>query len=347
MRGKLSKGLTIFGLFTAVGLLLFGYRFLDYAARANRINFEVPLVEELTGAWAAALLYPLLVRFARRFPLTRGTILAAFPLHLGAMAAYSVLHTLMMWGSRTVLFPVLGLGPYDYGIMSMRFPMEFFNDVICYWVFVTILQLFDRQVRAAQLEGKLAETRLQNLRLQLQPHFLFNALNTISAVMYEDPGKADAMISRLSDLLRNTLQESNAQEVRLDHEIQTLELYLDIMRRRFEEKLSVNVQVAPDVQEALVPQLLLQPLVENSIRHGIDPVTNAVSVTVTAARDGDEIRLQVRDSGRGIAAGYRKGTGLSNTAERLRQLYGPRHKLELENCEGGGLLVTVAVPFHT
>ncbi|SPE25299.1 conserved hypothetical protein [Candidatus Sulfopaludibacter sp. SbA3] len=119
------------------------------------------------------------------------------------------------------------------------------------------------------------------------------------------------------------------------------------MRRRFEEKLNVSVQVSPDVQQALVPQLLLQPLVENSIRHGVDPRTNGVSVTVTAERDGTDIRLQVRDSGRGIGAGFQRGTGLSNTAERLRQLYGSRHKLKLENCEGGGLLVTVAVPFHT
>ncbi len=344
MRGRLFKGLTIFGLFTAIGLLLFAYKYLDYRARANPAPFLAPLAEELTGVWTAALLYPLLVRFARRFSIARGR---HFPLHLLAMTAYSVVHTLMMWGSRTVLFPILRLGPYDYGIMAMRFPMEFSNDVICYWIMVTILYLFDRQVRAAQLEGKLAEARLQNLRLQLQPHFLFNALNTISSVMYEDPRKADAMISRLSDLLRNTLQESTAQEVRLDREIQTLDLYLEIMRRRFEEKLRVDVKVSPDVEQALVPQLLLQPLVENSIRHGIDPLTNAVSVSVTAERDGDAIRLQVRDSGRGIAAGYKKGTGLSNTAERLRQLYGAHHKLELENCEGGGLLVTVAVPFHT
>lgn len=348
MRGKLSSGLTIFGLFTAVGLLLFAYHYLDYVARANRIDFRMPLVEELTGAWTAALIFPLITRFTRRYPVGQGRFLASLPWHLGMMTAYSAAHTSMMWGSRTVLFPLLGLGTYDYGIMKMRFPMEFSNDVILYWVIVTILHLFDRQVRAAQLEGKLAEARLQNLRLQLQPHFLFNALNMISAVTYEDPRKADAMISRLSDLLRHTLQETSAQEVRLDREIQTLELYLDIMRKRFEEKLQVDVRVAPDVQQALVPQLLLQPLVENSIRHGIDPVTHGVSVTVTAERDGDAIRLQVRDSGRGIAAGeVKKGTGLSNTAERLRQLYGARHKLELENCEGGGLLVTVAVPFHT
>ncbi len=346
MRGKLSNALIIFGLFTAIGLLMFAYRYLDFAARGNQINILVPLLEEMTGAWTAALLYPLLARFARSHPIGEH-FLKFFPLHLAVMAGYSVTHTLMMWGSRSALFPFFGLGRYDYGIMTMRFPMEFFFDVICYWVTITILYLFDRRVRAAQLEGKLAEARLQNLRLQLQPHFLFNALNTISSVMYEDPRKADAMISSLSDLLRNTLQESSAQEVRLDREIQTLELYLEIMRRRFEEKLRVDVRVSPDVEQALVPQLLLQPLVENSIRHGIDPLTNGVSVTVTAERDGDAIRLQVRDSGRGISQGYKRGTGLSNTAERLRQLYGSRHKLELENCADGGLLVTVAVPFHT
>jgi LytS/YehU family sensor histidine kinase len=202
-------------------------------------------------------------------------------------------------------------------------------------------------VRAWQLEGKLAAARLQNLRLQLQPHFLFNALNTISSVMYEDARKADAMISRLSDLLRSTLADTGVQEVSLDHEVQTLELYLDIMRRRFEDKLTVDVQVATEAAKALVPQLLLQPLVENSIRHGLNPHTNTVDVTVTARRDGDVIRLRVRDHGRGINGNFKPGTGLSNTAERLRQLYGSRQKLEWQNCEDGGLLVTVAVPYHT
>jgi LytS/YehU family sensor histidine kinase len=240
------------------------------------------------------------------------------------------------------------MGAYDYGIMPMRFPMEFFHDTIAYCVIVAILHLFDHRVRASQLEARLAAARLENLRLQLQPHFLFNALNTISSVMYEDPRKADAMISSLSDLLRSTLSESHAQEAPLDSELRTLELYLDIMRRRFEDKLSVEVRFAPDVGKALVPQLLLQPLVENSLRHGINPDTNLVSVTVTAERDGDALRLQVRDTGRGIPqGGIRRGTGLGNTAERLKQLYGTRHRLDFENCEGGGLLVTVAVPFHT
>ena len=335
--------MTVFAFFNAIGLLLFAYRYLDYAARNHPIPFLVPLIEQLTGAWMAAIPFPLIVRFARRYSDLRRT----WPLHLLVMTAFSVVHTSLMWLSRSLLFPVFGLGPYDYGIMSFRFPMEFFNDVIVYWLIVSILYLFDHRVRSAQLEGKLANARLQNLRLQLQPHFLFNALNTISSVMYEDPRKADTMISSLSDLLRNTLQDSGAQEVPLESEIRTLELYLDIMRKRFEDRLSVDIRIDPEVQRALVPQLLLQPLVENSIRHGIDPHSNAVNITVTAERQGDATRLQVRDSGRGLNGGpFKKGTGLSNTSERLRELYGARHRLDFQNCDDGGLLVTVAVPFH-
>jgi two-component system LytT family sensor kinase len=336
--------LTAFAFFNAVGLLLFAYRYLDYAARNHPIPILVPLIEQLTGAWMAAIPFPLIVHFARRCSNLRRT----WPLHLLVMTAFSVVHTSLMWLSRSLLFPVFGLGPYDYGIMSYRFPMEFFNDVIVYWLIVSILYLFDHRVRSAQLEGKLATARLQNLRLQLQPHFLFNALNTISSVMYDDPRKADTMISRLSDLLRNTLQESHGQEVPLENEIRTLELYLDIMRKRFEDKLSVDIRIAPEVQRALVPQLLLQPLVENSIRHGLNPHSNAVNISVTAVREGDATRLQVRDSGRGLNGGpLKRGTGLSNTAERLKELYGARHQLNFQNCDDGGLLVTVALPFHT
>jgi LytS/YehU family sensor histidine kinase len=232
--------------------------------------------------------------------------------------------------------------------MTARYPMEFFHDVIAYTVMVSILYLFDGHVRAAQLEGKLAQARLENLRLQLQPHFLFNALNTISAAVYDDPRKADAMISRLSNLLRSTIGDTEAQVVPLDREIETLELYLDIMRLRFEDKLSVDVLVAPEVRKALFPHLLLQPLVENSIRHGADPASHAVRLTVTADREGENTRVCIRDRGRGLPDGkVRRGTGISNTAERLQQLYGGGHALRFENCADGGLAVTVAIPYRT
>jgi two-component system LytT family sensor kinase len=346
---RLQSGLTIFGYFTVVGLMFFGYRYLEYVANREAVSPLEPFINEVaTGAWMAALLFPVLARFARRFPFDRRNWMVRLPLHAGALLAYSAVHTSLMWGTRNVLYPLFGLRQYDYGIMIARYPMEFFNDVIAYTLMVSILYLFDRHLRAAQLEGKLAQARLENLRLQLQPHFLFNALNTISSVVYEDPRKADAMIARLSTLLRSTIHDAEEQVVPLDREIETLELYLDIMRQRFEDKLSVDVRIAPEVQKALVPHLLLQPLVENSIRHGTDPHSNAVAVTVTAERDGLNTRVRIRDCGLGMPGGkFRRGTGISNTAARLEQLYGAGHTLKFENCEDGGLAVTVAVPYRT
>jgi two-component system, LytTR family, sensor kinase len=335
------------GFFTAVGLSLTLYQYLDFVANRHSISFWEPFIWEMTGAWFAAPLFLFVVPFARRYPFRRGHIAPRLTLHFAVLLAYSAVHTSLLWVSRIYIYPAVGLGRYDYGVMRVRYLMEFFHDCIGYVVVVSIVYLFDARLRGAQLEGKLAAARLENLRLQLQPHFLFNALNTISSVMYDDPRKADVMIARLGDLLRSSISDSDAQEVPLEREIETLELYLDVMRQRFEDKLRVDFQVAADVRHALVPHLLLQPLVENSIKHGVDPLSHAVSVTITAARLGEATHIAVRDSGQGLPTGkLRKGTGLSNTAERLQRLYGAQHKLALENGEGGGLLVTVDVPYR-
>jgi len=350
MRPRLRSGLTIFGYFTAVGLLLFGYRYLEYVANREAVSPIEPFINEvLTGAWMAALLFPFVARFARRFPIGRANWIARLPLHACALIAYSLVHTSLLWGCRNILYPLFGLKPYDYGIMTARYPMEFFHDTIAYTLMVSIIYLFDRQVRAAQLEARLAQARLENLRLQLQPHFLFNALNTISSVVYEDPRRADAMIARLSALLRATITDSDTQLVPLDREIETLELYLDVMRQRFEDKLSVDLRIAPEIRKALVPHLLLQPLVENSIRHGADPRSNEITVTVDAEREGPRTRVRVRDCGRGLPEDgeFRRGTGFSNISQRLQQLYGAEHSLQFDNCADGGLAVTVEVPYRT
>jgi two-component sensor histidine kinase len=346
---RLQSGLTIFAYFTAAGLLFFGYRYLETVASRESVPALAPFLNEVvTGAWMAALLFPLVLRFARRFPIQRANWTTRLPLHAAALVAYSLVHTSLIWGLRTALYPLFGLGSYDYGIMVARYPMEFSHDVISYAVMVSLIYLFERHVRTAQLEAKLARARLENLRLQLQPHFLFNALNAISSVVYEDPRKADAMIARLSSLLRSTVKDAEVQEVPLEREIATLELYLDVMRQRFEDKLSVDMRIDPEVQKALVPHLLLQPLVENSIRHGSDPRSNAVSVTVMAERDGPQTRVRIRDRGRGMPNGkLLRGTGISNTMARLEQLYGGGHSIEFENCADGGLTVTVAVPYRT
>ena len=349
MNRRAASALTVFAYFTAIGLLFFGYHYFEILASRGAASPLEPLINELfTGAWMAALLFPSVAWVARRYPVRRETWTSWLPVHAGALIVYSAAHTSLLWLSRSLLYPLFGLHRYDYGIMVARYPMEFFHDVIVYGVIVSVLYLFDRHVRAVQLEAKLAQARLENLKLQLQPHFLFNALNSISSLVYESRRRADTMIASLSELLRETIDDSDAPLVPLEREIATLERYLAVMRQRFEDKLTVDVRVDEDVRAALVPHLLLQPLVENSIRHGADPQSHTVSVTLVARRDGGRTSVGIRDRGRGLPVGQlRRGTGLTNTAERLAQLYGPEHALAFQNCADGGLLVTVAVPFRT
>ena len=357
-RRKWRIRLLVFAYFTATGLLLFGYRALDDVARAHSRRVLTIFIEEMTGAYAALLLLPPLVRFARRYRIQKSNWLWRVPAHLAAMAVFSFLHTSLMALSRQILFPLVGLGSYDYGIMRFRYLMEFSNDVIVYCLFVSFVYLFDhyrqsrdREVQTAQLATQLAQAQLQALRLQLQPHFLFNAMNTISSLVYDNPRAADEMIARLSDLLRLTMRDAGAQEVTLEQELKLLDLYLDIMRARFEERLTVQIDCEAGLRRALVPQLVLQPLVENCIRHAADPETGAVQITVRARRDGAALLLEVSDSGPGVreqlALTKGSGIGLTNTAERLRQLYGGPHGLTFANGEGKGLTVTLKLPFHS
>jgi two-component system, LytTR family, sensor kinase len=341
---------------TVLALLMFLYRYLDDLAMGHPVPVLVPLLTETTGVYGAALLLPLLVRFVRGRPLTRATWLRHLPAYAAAAALFGVVHTTWMWGSREVLFRLAGLGDYDYGAPGVRYAMEFPVQLIVFVSTVTFVHLLDRyraarrqELRMARLEARLAHARLQNLQAQLNPHFLFNTLNAISSVMYEDVVQADRMISGLSDLLRHALQSSTRQEVTLAEELEVLDLYLDAMRARFGERLRVRVEVAEEVRAALVPTLLLQPLVENAIRHGAPPPPAPAEIRVRGRREGGALVLEVADNGPGlggVAPAPGAGVGLANTAERLRGLYGDEQSLALEDGEGGGLRVTVRIPFH-
>ena len=231
-----------------------------------------------------------------------------------------------------------------------------FTGVLYYWTIVLAwwAVLFQRMYRAqrvaaAELEASLAAARLDALRAQLQPHFLFNTLNAISVLTAEDAPKAKRMLLRLADLLRITLAEGNRQEVHLSEELDLLERYLDIQRARFEERLSILVDVEPAIRDALVPVLLLQPLVENAIRHGLDTNLGVGTVSITARRENDRIRLEVRDNGRGLrpsSAGRRDGVGLANTRARLAHLYGERQTLDLVRPAEGGTAVLISLPLR-
>jgi signal transduction histidine kinase len=209
---------------------------------------------------------------------------------------------------------------------------------------------YSRELRErARMETQLAQAQLRSLKLQLQPHFLFNTLNTITALITVDPRRAEQVISELSELLRLSLHNSADQEVPLERELEMLQPYLTIQQIRFEDRLTVDVHVAPEARDALVPNFILQPLVENAIRHGLAPRAAAGRVEVSARRDDGSLRLVVRDDGVGVhAAGgpAREGVGLGNTRERLRRLYGARHRLEIRSAPGAGFTVDIAIPFH-
>ena len=341
---------------TVLGLLNFLYRYLDDLARAHHGTLAARLIEEFTGAYACGLLFPLVLRFARRFPLTGSRWQRYLPLHLVFMVCLGFAATSLMAISRSLIFPLAGLGPYDYGIMHIRFFMEMPKQALGYGIAVLLIGLFDhytrtraQEVRTAQLESRLAQAQLQNLRLQLQPHFLFNALNTISSVMYEDPRSADQMIAGLSELLRLTLRGLPSQETTVEEELRVLALYTDLLKARFEERICIQVFMAPETLGALVPPLVLQPLVENAVRHGFEPSGNG-AIEVRGTRRNGALRLEVQDHGPGLSGppseALARGIGLSNTAARLSRLYGVHHRLELLNAEDGGLQVTIELPFR-
>ena len=339
---------------TLIALLNFGVRMTDDLAAGKRVPWLPILVQELS---AACLILPLLVPvliWIRRFPLQRSNWLRRLPLHLAASVVFGVLHTLGMWSSRLALYGLFGWGRYEYGRMPYRFVMEYQKQVIAYALIYAVVAVFasvrrrrEEALRTAELEHRLTEARLEALRHQLNPHFLFNTLNTVSAFVHDDPGRAETMIARLSDLLRSSLETGSDQEVTLARELGTLGIYLDIVRARF-DSLEVAIDVPESVRGFLVPTLLLQPLVENAVAHNDQPGRLRVSVRARAERD--TLRLEVADDGRGIGAGAAGlpavGVGLSNTQERLRRLYGDRYRFELADRPGGGLAVRIALPLR-
>jgi two-component system LytT family sensor kinase len=208
----------------------------------------------------------------------------------------------------------------------------------------------DRELQSAKLQMQLANSRLQTLKSHLQPHFLFNTMHSISALMFTDVRAADRMMARLSDLLRLSLENADVQTTRLSRELEFVAGYLEIEKIRFEERLTVVLDIAPETLDAQVPSLLLQPLVENAIRHGISRLSSGGNVWITAGQDGRNLYLRVRDNGPGLAtpADTPSGAGLGvrTTLERLQTLYGDNQTFQMHPVPTGGVEVCVKIPFR-
>jgi signal transduction histidine kinase len=354
MRLTRNAALLITLTYLCVGLFFFSYRYLEEGAYLKWPDWRPDFINEMTGALAGYILFWPLYAFTNRYPLIRGQLGRNVLLHLAALPVWSFLQTTLMAVMRPPLYRWILDSEFDYGYMPVRYLMEFSIAAFHFWAQVGAIAAFRfqhelrvREVRAAQLEKELTQAHLDALRLQLRPHFLFNALNAVSSVMYEDPRRADRMIASLSEFLRAVLRQESTHTVPLAEEMRLLEQYLAIMQVRFAERLQVRIDVPEALHDAPVPPLLLQPLVENCVQHGVDPLSGVLSIEVRAEARQDMLRFEVRDHGPGLSENARRnGLGLSNTQRRLARMYGDRQRMSLAGADGGGALAIVELPFE-
>jgi len=336
---------------TAIAVLYSLERYLYSRWVGEPVSLRSLLPAELIFTYSWALLAPVVMRLAQRFPLRGREVNRNLAVHMMAMVAFVLVHASLFSIVTVLLAPGIALRsvPSVLGRSLLSWTVV---DAIVYCALVTVNHAViyyrvskDRALRASQLEASLAQAQLQMLRMQLQPHFLFNTLHSISALMHKDVRRADSMVAALSDLLRMSLQNIGAQEVPLQSELDFLQRYVEIMRLRFGERLRVSIDIDPQALDARVPNLFFQPLVENSFRHGFGDLGQG-SITITILRDGDMLRCDVVDDGRGLRTGHKDGVGLATTRQRLAHLYGDNFVFSMRGAPNEGVHVTVVIPFN-
>ena len=355
--------LTILGAWTLFGFFFSTQLYLNALYHGHWLPFSFVLIPWLICGYLWASLTPVALWLARRFPLERELIVRRVALHLLfavlisvlQLVAYNFVFQTLVRRSSNSFFP---LGPFQDVLFG-----QFHFNLLLYCVLVGLYQTFDYyrrfrereqratqlELEAAQLETQLTRAQLDALKMQLHPHFLFNTLNTISVLMEEDVGAANEMLLRLSDLLRAALKNNEAHEVTLAEELQFLEKYLQIEQARFHDRLKIRIDPAPETLAAYLPNLILQPLVENAIRHAVAPSTKETTVEIRSRQQNGHLQLSVSDNGEGMIdqAIPTNGIGLRNTRARLEKLYGPDQDFRLETNAGGGVHISIIIPFRT
>ncbi len=343
--------LVLFAVATIVALLYSVEQYFYSRLLGTPIRLTALVPAELTFTYSWALLTPVVMFTAKRFPVWGDNRARNWAVQLGAMVAFVFAHVALFSLATAVIDPHTAIAamPRLFGQYLLSWTVldsiVFCSLVAVHHAFVYYRVSKDRSLRTSQLEARLAQSQLHMLRMQLQPHFLFNTLHSISALMHKDVRRADSMIASLSDLLRLSLQNIGAQEVALQAELDFLERYVEIMSLRFGDRLHVSIDVDPQTRDARVPNLFLQPLVENSFRHGFGDLGQG-NIAITVRRDGDMLRCDVVDDGRGLRPGHREGVGLSSTRQRLAHLYGSQQTFSLRGAPGEGVRVSMAIPFH-
>jgi len=342
---------------TALGFLFAGQIYFSAAALDRKISWWQAFYWSFGDWYEWALMSPLVFWVCRRFPFERPQWRQSLPMHLLTGLVLSGVHAAMC-AALAVLQGWYTAKPMAFGhalqsLLANRthYNLAVYGLIVCAWHAWDYYRKFcERDAQASELAGRLAQAQLQALRMQLNPHFLFNTLNAISSLMLTDVISANRMISRLGELLRLTLEKSDQQEISLQQELEFLRRYLEIEQIRFGERLQLKMEVDPSTLGAAVPNLILQPLVENAVRHAIEPQEAGGQIHLRSARDNGRLVLQVSDNGPGLTeqapAENREGIGLNNTRERLRKLYDGNQQFELTANAMGGLTASLSIPFH-
>ena len=343
-----------FVLWTLLAFLTAAGAHLYLSSTPTPISWSQLLAWNLTVSFVWSLLTPLVYELSRRYSLDRAGWKLSFPIHIvasiilafiGAVAMVA-LNPLVTWTKEPSV-------PFFAHVLSRTL-----MDIPRYWYVLLITQAIafygkyqERQLLSSQLEAQLANAQLEVLKIQLEPHFLFNTLNSIAALARHDGEAAEHMTLQLADLLRLSLDGVGVHEVPLHQELTFLQKYIDIQQVRFHDRLRVETEIDPCTLATLVPNLILQPIVENAIRHGIGPRRGPGLIRISAWRDRDDVWMEIRDNGTGLTRGRGvlppEGVGLRNTRSRLQQLYNDDHAMVLEDAPGGGCTVKIRVPYRT
>jgi len=331
--------------FTAAAVVFTGQVRADYWYAGRQLRWLFAFGISLVDWELWTLVAPAVLVLATRFPVTRARLAVALAVHLPAGFVLAVVKII---GEGALTRALLAPGRIVFGVNKLYMAM------IIYWVLVGAVQFAEqrrlsqaRELRASQLEAELARAQVDALKMQLHPHFLFNTLNAISGLMREDVEAADVMLAQLSELLRRTLDTEGRHEVPLTEEIQWLRAYLAIQQTRFGSRLEVRIDIPLGCSAALVPTLILQPIVENAVRHGFSTRTGRGTIGIDARHTGERLRIDVTDDGPGTPEPVHEGYGLRNTRSRLRAFYADAASLVVaRRVDGAGTISRIEIPYH-
>lgn len=317
-----------------------------FAARSGgKMTWLDSLVWEIPRWLLWAFFAPFVKRLARKYPVHKENAVKRITLHTFFGVGFSLVHLVLF----VLIFHAIRIWMGDHGKLSDMLPFAFALDfhvgVAVYWLLVLLRQSRDSEQRIARLHAELSQAQLQALKMQLHPHFLFNTLNSISSYLRKDVEIADEMIGRLGDFLRITLQNSGAQEIQLQQEINFLKQYLEIEQLRFQDRLHADFDIDPGTLNALVPNLILQPIVENAVRHGVSAKAGPGMIQVIAKRNNSKLQIMISDNGPGLPEQINHGIGISSTRNRLEQMYGTQGIFHISNQDGRTIAI-LEMPFH-